>query len=76
MSNLQTVVLSAEEIMIALNKAKDQDDQHVLESIVDHVKKIVTSLALQESRGNQSHAANLLGISRGQLKSIIVKHGL
>jgi two-component system nitrogen regulation response regulator GlnG len=43
---------------------------------IAHVERILLARVLRDTRGNQSHAAKILGITRGSLRKKIREHGI
>lgn len=65
----QPVVLGAEEFIRAILGKKN------IAGIVDDFEKLLILEAIESSRGNKAHAAQLLGISRQGLYKKLHKHG-
>lgn len=69
-------VLTTENIMGVLELSEIDSKHPAFDRILNHVKKVTVSIALQKCRGNQTQVANLLGINRGTLRKMIKQYGL
>ncbi len=49
---------------------------HLYELVMDEVEQPLLKMVMQYARGNQSKAAEVLGINRGTLRKRLEKHGL
>jgi Fis family transcriptional regulator len=50
--------------------------QEVYQMVLDCVEKPMLEVVMRHARGNQTHAAQVLGISRNTLHKKLVQHGL
>lgn len=69
-------VLTIENIEGALELSEIDNKHPAFDRILDRVKKVTVSIALQKCCGNQTQVANLLGINRGTLRKMIKQYGL
>ena len=59
-----------------LSDLGDSQPHDMLSMVVTCVEKPVLQIALERSNGNQSRAAEMLGITRSTLRKKLVAHGL
>lgn len=53
-----------------------QDTQEVYEMVLCEVEAPLLDIIMQHTRGNQTRAANMLGINRGTLRKKLKKYGM
>ncbi|KYQ82501.1 protein ninH [Acinetobacter sp. NRRL B-65365] len=70
--NLQSPVLTIEHLNHVLETGKDNAYNVVMEI----VEKPLLELTLTHTRGNQTKAAEILGLNRGTLRKKLKAHGL
>jgi Fis family transcriptional regulator len=54
----------------------DQPPHDVHQMVLDAVEKPMLEVVMRQARGNQTHAAQILGMSRNTLHKRLVKYGL
>ncbi len=54
----------------------EQQPSHVYEMVVFTVEKPILEAVMARAEGNQSHAADMLGINRNTLRKKLQQHGL
>jgi Fis family transcriptional regulator len=54
----------------------EQQPSHVYEMVVFTVEKPILEAVMARAEGNQSHAAEMLGINRNTLRKKLQQHGL
>lgn len=59
-----------------LSDLGDSEPHDMLSMVVTSVEKPVLQIALERSGGNQSKAAEILGITRSTLRKKLLAHGL
>ncbi len=59
-----------------LSDLGDSEPHDMLSMVVTSVEKPVLQIALERSGGNQSKAAEILGITRSTLRNKLLAHGL
>ena len=53
-----------------------QEAQEVYEMVLSEVEAPLLDIIMQHTRGNQTRAANMLGINRGTLRKKLKKYGM
>jgi len=53
-----------------------QEAQEVYEMVLSEVEAPLLDIIMQHTRGNQTRAANMLGINRGTLRKKLKKYGI
>ena len=59
-----------------LTSLGDQDPTNMYRQIIDEVEKPLLEVIMNRTHGNQSRAANCLGMNRATLRSKLKRHGL
>lgn len=59
-----------------LSDLGDSEPHDMLSMVITSVEKPVLQIALERSGGNQSKAAEILGITRSTLRKKLLAHGL
>lgn len=59
-----------------LSDLGDSEPHDMLSMVITSVEKPVLQIALERSGGNQSKAAQILGITRSTLRKKLLAHGL
>ncbi len=54
----------------------DSQPHNVMSMVTQCVERTVLQVALERTAGNQSRAADMLGITRGTLRKKLLSHGL
>jgi two-component system, NtrC family, nitrogen regulation response regulator GlnG len=54
----------------------DGDPRNLYQKVVAEMEKPLIELALKRARGNQVHAARILGLNRNTLRKKLVEHGI
>ncbi len=54
----------------------EQEPSNVYEMVIFTVEKPVLEAVMERAEGNQSHAADMLGINRNTLRKKLQQHGL
>ena len=55
---------------------KGEEPRNVYDFFLDEVEEPLLSIVMKYTRGNQSEAARILGVSRGTLRSLLKKFGM
>ncbi len=59
-----------------LNDLAEQDSMNLYRQVIDDVELPLLKAIMKHTRGNQSRAANCLGVNRATLRSKLKRHGL
>lgn len=59
-----------------LNDLGDSEPRDMLGMVISCVERPVLQIALEQAHGNQSKAAEMLGITRSTLRKKLLAHGL
>ena len=59
-----------------LSKLDGEDVSEVYELVLAEVEQPLLDMIMQHTRGNQTRAANMLGINRGTLRKKLKKYGM
>ncbi|HFC93096.1 MAG TPA: Fis family transcriptional regulator [Leucothrix mucor] len=54
----------------------EQDSMNLYRQVIDEVELPLLKAIMKHTRGNQSRAANCLGVNRATLRSKLKRHGL
>ena len=54
----------------------DSPPRHVFAMVMNYVERPLLEIALEKTGGNQSKAADMLGITRSTLRKKLIAHGL
>ncbi len=55
---------------------KEKDSMNLYRQVIDDVELPLLKAIMKHTRGNQSRAANCLGVNRATLRSKLKRHGL
>jgi Fis family transcriptional regulator len=72
--NIQEVIASSLEEYF--NDLGEQQPSNIYDMMVHTMEKPILSTVMQRAAGNQSHAAEMLGINRNTLRKKLQLHGL
>lgn len=59
-----------------LSQLNGQDVEDVYELVLSEVERPLLDMIMQYTRGNQTRAANMMGINRGTLRKKLKKYGM
>ena len=54
----------------------EQEPSNVYDMVISTVEKPILEAVMERAEGNQSHAADMLGINRNTLRKKLQQHGL